>query len=135
MGNTTVIPGQIRAEIEELAEKFVNTYNRGDARGIASFYAEKGMVLPPNSNIVEGSQQIESFWQAMMNLGAKNIQLQVLEAEQHDDTAYEVGRATIMSEGNQAIDDIKYIVIWKRENGAWKIYRDIFNSNNKAQQA
>ena len=134
MENTTISSNQIRAEIEQLAEKFVNTYNQGDARGIAAFYAEKGMVMPPNSTIVEGSQQIESFWQVMMNLGAKNIKLQVLEAEQYDDTAYEVGRATILSEDNQTIDDIKYVVIWKRENGAWKIYRDIFNSNNPVQQ-
>jgi uncharacterized protein (TIGR02246 family) len=135
MENTIIISNQFRAEVEQLAEKFVNTYNRGDARGIAAFYSAKGMVLPPNSNIVEGSQQIESFWQALMNLGAKNIKLQVLEAEQYDDTAYEVGRATILSEGNQTIDDIKYVVIWKRENGDWKIYRDIFNSNNPVQPA
>jgi ketosteroid isomerase-like protein len=135
MENTKINSDQIRAEIEKQDEEFVNTYNRGDARGLVAFYAEKGMVMPPNENIVEGSQQIESFWQAMMNLGAKHIKLQVLEAEQHEDTAYEVGRATILGEGNQALDDVKYLVIWKRENGAWKIYRDIFNSNNKVQQA
>lgn len=135
MEKATINSTQIRSEIEQLDEKFVNAYNQGDARGVASFYAEKGMVLAPNHNMIEGSQQIEAFWQAMMHIGAKNIKLQVLEAEQQEDTAYEVGHATIFGGENQAIDDIKYVVIWKRENGAWKIYRDIFNSNNPLPKA
>lgn len=132
MENTSIISDQIHSEIEQLNEGFMNAYNRGDARGIAALYAKNGMVLPPNADMVSGSQQIESFWQGMMSMGVKGIKLQVLEAEQHEDTAIEVGRATILDERNVALDEVKYLVIWKRENGAWKLYRDIFNSNSKA---
>jgi uncharacterized protein (TIGR02246 family) len=135
METTKIISNQIGFEIEQLVEEFMNTYNQGDARGIAAMYAEKGMVLPPNNNMVEGRQQIESFWQALMDMGVKHLKLEVLEAEQQGDTAFEVGRATISDEAKQAIDELKYVVIWKRENGAWKLYRDIFNSNTKQQQA
>jgi hypothetical protein len=30
------------------------------------------------------------------------------------------------------LDTGKYIVIWKRENGAWKWHRDIWNSSRPA---
>lgn len=132
MENTTVTSNQISLDIEQLAEAFIDTFKRGDARGLAAIYAESGMILPPNGDMISGRQQIESFWQGMMNMGVKNVKLQILEVEQHGDTAIELGRATIMDEGNQVLDEVKYIVIWKQENGAWKIYRDIFNSNTKA---
>ena len=30
------------------------------------------------------------------------------------------------------IDKGKYIVLWKMEDGKWKLHRDIFNSDNAA---
>lgn len=30
---------------------------------------------------------------------------------------------------NKTIDKGKYISVWKRDNGSWKIYRDIWNSS------
>lgn len=133
MESTTMNSPEIRSEIDQLAEKFMEAYNRGDARGIASFYAENALLMPPNNDFIEGQAQIESFWQAVMDMGVKTLRVKVLEVEQHGDSAYEVGRASLLGEGDQVIDDGKYVVIWKRENGAWKIFRDIFNSNLKLQ--
>jgi len=52
--------------------------------------------------------------------------------EQHGDTAIEVSKAELYAEGDKKIDDAKYIVIWKKENGEWKLHRDIFNSSRPA---
>ncbi len=100
---------------------------------MAALYTEDGMIMPPNSDIVEGREQIQNFFQALMNMGIKSIELQTREVEQHENTAYEVSRATLSVEGDQVVDEAKYIVIWKRENGDWKLHRDIFNSNLKPQ--
>lgn len=132
MENTTdTVSGaeiRTRTEIERANDKFMETFRQGDAAGMASFYTENGMVLPPNGDFVEGHQQIQGFWQAVMDMGIKSIELQTGEVEQHDDTAYEVSRATLSGEGGQVIDQAKYIVIWKCVNGTWKLHRDIFNS-------
>jgi ketosteroid isomerase-like protein len=29
------------------------------------------------------------------------------------------------------LDDGKYLVLWKKTPGGWKMYRDCFNSNHK----
>jgi uncharacterized protein (TIGR02246 family) len=133
MESTTMNSSEIRGQIDQLAERFMETYNRGDARGMASFYAKNALLMPPNNDFIEGQPQIESFWQAVMDMGVKTLRLKVLEVEQHDDIAYEVGRASLLGEGDQVIDNAKYMVIWKRENGGWKLFRDIFNSNLKLQ--
>jgi ketosteroid isomerase-like protein len=33
---------------------------------------------------------------------------------------------------NKSLDKGKYVAVWKKENGTWKMYRDIWNSNMSA---
>ncbi len=35
-----------------------------------------------------------------------------------------------MGDGSKNVDKGKYIVVWKKENGDWKVWRDIWNSDN-----
>ena len=48
-------------------------------------------------------------------------------------TAHEVGRFVTETADGDHIDHGKYVVIWKRIEGEWKLHRDIFNSNMAAQ--
>ena len=67
-----------------------------------------------------------------MDMGVKSIQLETDEVEKVGDTAIEVSQAHLLREDNQLLDEVKYIVIWKRENGVWNLHRDIFNSSRAA---
>ena len=42
--------------------------------------------------------------------------------------AYEVGRYALSGQVGD-IDHGKYIVVWKKVGGQWKLHRDIFNSD------
>lgn len=119
----------IKNEIIERNRVFMETFKEGDYTGMGELYTEDGQVLPPNALVVKGKSDISNFWKATMDMGVKSIQIETDEVEQFGDTAIEVSQASLFGEGNQLIDDAKYIVIWKRENGAWKLHRDIFNSN------
>ena len=69
-----------------------------------------------------------------MDMGFKTATLEIVEAEGHGDTAIEVSKYTLQGEGGQVLDEGKYIIIWKQEDGQWKLHRDIFNSSLPAQQ-
>jgi ketosteroid isomerase-like protein len=69
-----------------------------------------------------------------MAMGIKSLDMQTDEVELHGDTAIEISQATLFGEEKHIIDEIKYIVIWKRQDGQWKIHRDMFNSNRTIQQ-
>ena len=58
------------------------------------------------------------------------IQLETLEVQGSGDFAYEVGTYTLSGkrQGDHT-DRGKYIVIWKNEDGQWKLHRDIFNTD------
>lgn len=118
------------AEIRKENDKHEKTFRQGDAVGKADLYTEDGMMLPPGSDFVKGRQAIAAFWQAGMESGLTDLDLEIVEVERHDDTAIEVGEFMLRGEGNQVVDQGKYIAIWKHvEDGSWKIHRGIFNSS------
>jgi len=110
----------------------METFRRGDAEGLAALYTTDGQAFPPNSEMASGAQAIQAVWQGAMDAGLKEARLEISEVEQHDDTAYEVGKYTLLGEGGQTADTGKYIVIWKQEGGQWKLHRDIWNSSRPA---
>ncbi len=110
-------------------QQFMKAFNSGDAAGIARLYTDNGQVLPPNSDAITGHQGIQSFWQGAMDMGIANATLESTEVIAQDNGAYEVGRYTLAASNGQVLDRGKYLVIWHREGGQWKLHRDIWNSN------
>jgi len=123
----------IRESITAANNVFMETFKRGDAAGLAALYTNDGQVLPPNGDFVSGQQAIQGFWQAIFDMGIKEAQLEIVEVEKQGDTAFEVSRFKLLGESGQVLDEGKYIVIWKRDQGQWKLHRDIFNSSLPAQ--
>ena len=119
----------ILSAIGALVEKFESTFARGNAADVADFYTDDGMLLPTGSDFVQGKQDIEAFWQAAIDMGIKNIKLDIIELEQHGDTAIEMSKYTLSSAADDVIDQGKGIVIWKYVDGAWKLHRDIWTSS------
>jgi uncharacterized protein (TIGR02246 family) len=119
----------IRGAIANANKDFMVTFSQGDAAGMADLYTDEGQVLPPNSDFVIGKEAIQAFWQALMDMGIKEAKLDIVEVEEQDDLAVEVSKYTLQGEEGQVLDQGKYIVIWKREDGQWKLHRDIFNSS------
>ena len=119
----------IHTAIRAVVDNFESTFGRGDASGIANFYTDHPMLLPTGSDIIQDKQSIEVFWQGVMDMGIKNARLDILEVEQHGDTVNDIGKYTLSSADGQVMDTGKYVVIWKNEDGTWKMHRDIFNSS------
>jgi uncharacterized protein (TIGR02246 family) len=119
----------VRDAIAAANENFMAAFKRGDAAGLAALYTEDGQLLPPNSDFMTGREAIQAFWQGAMDMGIKSAQIEIGEVEDHGDTAIEVSKYTLQGEGGQVLDKGKYIVIWKQEDGQWKLHRDIFNSS------
>ena len=119
----------IRDAIAAANEGFMAAFNGGDAAGVAALYTEGAQLLPPNADVMAGREAIQAFWQGAMDMGIQSAQLEIVEVEGHGDTAIEVSKYTLCGESGQVLDQGKYIVIWKRESGQWKLHRDIFNSS------
>ena len=112
--------------------KWVEYYNKGDAKGIASLHTLDAVVIPPKSDFVVGRDKIEEMYKAEIETGNGTLGLQTTEVIQEGLYAYETGLYDIKMtiEGEEINDYGKYIVIWeKQKNGDWLCKKDIWNTN------
>jgi uncharacterized protein (TIGR02246 family) len=127
----STVVSAVHVAIEATNQRFMQAFAQADAAGLASLYTEDAQLLPPGGEIARGWEAIRAFWQAAMDSGISAARLEIAEVEDHGDTAIEVSRYTLLGAGEQVLDQGKYIVIWKRERGEWKLHRDIFNTNGR----
>ena len=120
-----------RTAIEANTKKFTEAFNKGDAAAVANMYTTDARMLPPNSEIVEGRLNIQKFWQDAITAGMKLVTLETLHVETQGNIAVEIGRytTTVPAGGITITDNGKYVVVWKREGGSWKLAVDIFNTS------
>jgi uncharacterized protein (TIGR02246 family) len=126
---TTQTASDVLEEIRNANDNFEKKFANGDAQGMASLYTSDGMLLPPGAAIQEGSIAIQNFWQMVMDMGVKRAQLETLNVEQQGETAIEVGQYSLSGADGQRMDVGKYVVIWKKQEGDWKLHKDIWNTN------
>lgn len=129
---------QVRKAIEEANLKFGEAVRLGDATALADLYTEDATLLPPDSDMIQGKQGIEAFWNGGLKMGIKDAVLTTVDVSGSGDLAYEIGKftLTVQPEGQEPIEQKgKYVVVWKQTaDGSWKLHVDIFNSSMPAQQ-
>lgn len=121
------------AVVHTLVELFESTFAGGDTTEIAQWYTEQAMLMPAGADFVKGRQEIKAFWQSAIDIGIRRIKLDLVEAEQHGNTAIEVSYYTMWNANDQMIDKGKGMVVWKWRGDTWKLHRDIWTSNTAPQ--
>lgn len=121
-----------RAAIEKVGKAFSAAFGRGDFAGIAGMYSEDAILFPPESEMVKGRAGIEAFWKGARDTGVKAVDLNTLDVTSSGNVAAETGTAVLhvsgVGGGSEALIRLKYVVVWRKEGGVWRLYRDIWNS-------
>jgi uncharacterized protein (TIGR02246 family) len=105
------------------------TFRRGDGGAVARLYTDDAQLLPTGSDPISGPAAIRDFWESVLAMGVKDVQLETKEVDAQGATAIEMGQYTLFVDGGQLADRGKYIVVWKLVNGEWKLHRDIWNTS------
>jgi ketosteroid isomerase-like protein len=95
-------------------------------------YTTNARILPPGSEMVTGRENIKAFWRgAIDSLDVSSVKLETVDFQPLGDGGIEIGRATLAFRAAGAAPAVmKYVVIWKREDSAWKWDVDIWNPNS-----
>lgn len=95
---------------------------------ITALYATDGILLPPGQPRVTGQASIRSFWAQLWAMKAsltlKTVNVRVAPS---GDIAVEEGNWDFAA-GDQK-DHGKYLVVWSRATGSWRVAQDIWNSD------
>jgi ketosteroid isomerase-like protein len=119
----------VKATIMESNKAFSDAIIKGDSTTIANSYSSDANLLPPNMPKAENPQQIMNMAAGFAKMGIKSFSLQSTNVYGGPDMVTEEGMYTVGDGTGKTLDEGKYIVLWKQENGKWKMFRDIWNSN------
>ena len=135
-GQETALRGKSAKEAIAAANKvFEEAHLRGDAAALAAQYSDDAQILWEDRPAISGRKNIEAEWAKDMGGPGRPAKITTVEVEQSGDLAYEIGKMLITSPSGEVIYDGKYICIWKRIDGIWKIHRDMGNKNVPAKPA
>lgn len=117
-----------RSFIDSINAKFTEQVRNGDSVALASHYWPDAELLLSNSEPIKG-KDIVAAWGSMISMGAKDFTFSTTDITLSGDLLVETGNYEIKTAENILIDKGKYVVVWKQQNGEWKLYRDIGNTS------
>ena len=118
---------EVREAIEAGNQVFISAFLRGDAEAVAQRYTADAQVIAPGAPVARGRPAIAAAWQKSIDAGVKDLSLQTADVESAGDLAVETGVVRLVARDG-AVTQARYVVVWKQEDGRWKLHRDIWNS-------
>ena len=117
-----------KAQIEAVNAKWMELFNKGDFAGIAELYTGDAIAFPPGSAMVRGKAAIGAMWKGLAEQ-AGNPKVVTLEVKRlGPGAAREVGTFSLTTKGSSPKEiSGKYLVVWERVRGQWKLAADIWN--------
>lgn len=131
------VTGAARAE-EKSAEDIVLSLERewakrfaeSDVDWIVAAHAPDGRQFPPGAPPVVGLEAIRASWQGMADTKGFKLSWEPTQAfvSESGDMAWDYGTGRQTSPDG-VIVEVKYVVIWHRVDGQWKVMMDMFSPN------
>ena len=116
------------ADVAKVTAEWQAAYNAGDGAAVAALYTKDAMLLPPNSAPVHGAEAIKAFWTEGVSQGA-TTELTSKEVYSMGDMAVEVGMYSGTNADGSHQDHGHFTVIYKKVDGKWMMFRDMWNSD------
>lgn len=122
----------VRDAIVAAGARFMTAFRAGDAAAVAACYTRDAQLLPANSDAVAGTAAITAFWRDIIAAGIADVRLETIDVESQGDLAVEQGRYALTGADGGPVDEGKYLVLWHRDGGEWKLHRDIWTTSRPA---
>ena len=94
-------PG-VEQAVEVFVTKYLGTFNKKDASGLATLYVDDGILVPPGP-IATGRQSIEKAWQAVFDAGRTGLKYNIQQTRAEGELVWSVGQFTVMSPDEKGI--------------------------------
>ena len=104
-----------------------------DVDWIVDLHTADAWQLPPDGEPVVGHEALRAAWEAMALTEGLEItwETTLAKVSASGDMAYDLGSATITTPDGRS-QAAKYLVVWVRQGGRWKVAADMFSPNSPA---
>lgn len=123
----------IQASIDSMDNVFNAAVAARDTETVVSFYAADARVLPPGAPMTQGQDGARKMWVEMLRMPGLSFTIHTNEVvtSEGGDLAIALGNFALKGQGpkGEFTDNGKYVTVFKKVDGGWKIAVDTFNSD------
>jgi ketosteroid isomerase-like protein len=122
-----------KAFVDSINAKFSEQLAAGDSTALASHYWPDAELLLDNSEPVKGNDIVHA-WGGTIRGGIKEMSFTTTDITGSSTFIIETGAYEIKDGKKSLVDKGKYVVVWEKRNGEWKLYRDIGSTSMPAKE-
>ncbi len=131
----TIDLAAMRKVIGENNARFTKAHVTGDAQLIDKMFTRDAKVLPPESAPVIGRAAIAKLTADYIAFGITEFTEETTDFYGNDDLLIDQGNYVMVYGKEKTVEKGKYVNVWRKEDGSWKIYSNIWNTNAPAAPA
>lgn len=124
-----------RKVIDENNARFTRAHITGDGKLIDSMFTRDARSLPPESEPVIGVAAISKLTAQYLASGVSEFTEVTTDFYGNEDLLIDQGDYVMVYGKEKTREKGKYMNVWKKEDGVWKIYSNIWNTNAPAAPA
>jgi len=124
--------------IQDTNAQWLRLIKDGNSAAVAELYTPDGAIMPPGAPKAQGPKAIEKVWRGLMATPGFRLTFKAddITVSSAGDMALDRGtyRLETGSPSASTQDVGKYVVVWRKIEGKWKVAADIFNSDGATDQ-
>ena len=124
--DTAVDKQKAKEFIDSINAKFSEEIKKGDSVALATHYSSDAELVFGNYEPAKG-KDILSAWGSTINSGVKDAKFITTDITVNAGLLVETGIYEMFGDKSSLLARGDYVVVWKKENGEWKLFRDIGN--------
>ena len=119
----------MRKVIEANNHRFTAAHVKGDQATIDAMFTLDAKCLPPGADPVIGRAAIAKLTAEYIAGGVSEFSEETTDFYGNEDLLIDQGNYVMVYGKERTRETGKYVNIWRKEEGVWKIYSNIWNAN------
>lgn len=119
----------MRKVIEAQNDRFTKAHVAGDIAAIDAMFTRDARSLPPGAAPSVGVAAIHELTAEYLEAGVHEFREETTDFYGHQDLLVDAGTYVMIYGAERTVEHGKYLNVWTREDGAWKIRTNIWNAS------
>ncbi|MFL9998665.1 SgcJ/EcaC family oxidoreductase [Paraburkholderia sediminicola] len=119
--------------IQSVITHYETALNHNDIDAILRLYGEEPVFMPQHAPALVGREAVRAGYEHVFATIKLAIRFDILEIQEAGDWAWartsSAGTTCILAAGAEVQEGNNELFVFRRENGAWKIHRYLFSTN------
>ena len=111
------------AEIDAVTQQYREAWQRGNLDRVMQFWTTDAKAVGPGS-VANGAAAIRASLEQSVNMGIYDLRHEDRETYGRGDMVVEVTRSMLFDRSGKPVLGIRYMTLWQKSGGQWRIHRE-----------